>query len=359
MTRTDELLVDLVRRDLRGGVEPVDTYRRLTESQWKELYDFASRQGVLAIVYDALSSLPQDMRPPRKIQMSWIYNIDRIEHTYAVQKFTAAQLIRHLKEYKIKVMLLKGLGLSFYYRKPNHRECGDIDIWLYGHRSEADEILQKDLGIDIRCDNPHHSTFTINGIAVENHNTFIDLQARQHREIEDVLRYLADKDNRAIDIGGSEAYIPSPTFNAIYLLRHMAVHFAAVSIGLRHLVDWALFVENEGADVDWKKVREISERQGMERFADAVNALTVDKLGLDADIPNFIGTRNEEIERRIFDDILHPRYYNVQGSNLADDIRIRILRRLGNRWKHDLVYRDSFVATFIRSAVANLRILSK
>ncbi|MBP3482186.1 MAG: nucleotidyltransferase family protein [Alistipes sp.] len=355
MNRTDDIIIDLLRLYLWGGEARRDQFTDISPAQWKELFNIASRQGILALTYDAVCRLPKECLPPRRIQMSWIYNIDRIEQTYRIQKLAAKNLIELLEPYGIKVMLLKGIGLSFCYRKPEHRECGDIDIWLYGRQKEADEIINGKTGIEIYRNNPHHSTFTLYGVSIENHSTFIDLQARQHRELEAFLQKTAENETRTITLDGKTAYVPSPTFNAVYLLRHMAVHFAAVNIGLRHLADWVLFVSRDGDEVDWATVRKISERQGMTPFVDAVNAIAVDKLGLKADFPHFLGKRDEKIEKRILDDILHPRYRNMRGETFVSDILLRINRRFGNSWKHKLVYRDGFIPMLLNSAVSALR----
>lgn len=41
----------------------------------------------------------------------------------------------------IRLLLLKGLGLSRNYPVPAHRECGDIDIYLFGASDEGDRLL--------------------------------------------------------------------------------------------------------------------------------------------------------------------------------------------------------------------------
>lgn len=45
------------------------------------------------------------------------------------------------------MVLLKGYCLSLNYPKPNHRPCGDIDIYLCGDGDKADDLLLSERGI--------------------------------------------------------------------------------------------------------------------------------------------------------------------------------------------------------------------
>lgn len=73
---------------------------------------------------------------------------------------------------------------------------------------------------------------------------------------------IEDGDNKAI------AYLPSPYFHALFMLRHSASHFAAECIVIRHLLDWRYFVEK------------YAEQTNMHKFLDCLNAVCIDKLGL-------------------------------------------------------------------------------
>ena len=78
--------------------------------------------------------------------------------------------------------------------------------------------------------------------------------------------------------------LPLPDLNALFLMRHMAVHFAAVEIGLRHLSDWAVFLAADGRRVNWQELRAVYREHNMLRFADAVTGLCVRYLGVDPDV---------------------------------------------------------------------------
>ena len=85
-------------------------------------------------------------------------------------------------------------------------------------------------------------------------------------------------------------------------MRHMAVHFVLSGITLRHLTDWALFVAGSRSRIDWTEFRTAVREAGMQPFADCVQALCVDCLGMEpAWVPPF--RRHASLERRMLDDV--------------------------------------------------------
>lgn len=125
-------------------------------------------------------------------------------------------------------MLLKGYGVSLDYPIPAHRPCGDIDIWLFGQQEHADALLHREKGTAINLEKHHHTVFSLDGITVENHYDFLNVHAHaSNREIEKKLQELAAEPEKKVLLGEAPLYLPSVDFNALFLLRHTAGHFAA------------------------------------------------------------------------------------------------------------------------------------
>lgn len=80
------------------------------------------------------------------------------EEEYSNQWKIFLQLIQELSEHNIRVLLLKGLGLSKYYPVPSHRPTGDFDIYCYGRCLEVDNLfINQGICLDYSC--PKHSVF--------------------------------------------------------------------------------------------------------------------------------------------------------------------------------------------------------
>jgi len=220
-----ETLFLLLRRAL-GRPRPADeAFAGLPAAAWHALYRLAAAQGVLGIAWDGLrlleeaGGLPADGAPPRELRIGWSFNTAQDERRYARQRRTI-----------------------LCYPVPEHRPCGDIDIWLYGRQQEADALLRREKGIAIDEEKHLHTVFRIDGVMVENHYDFLNVHAHpSNRQLERMLRTYAAQPGEEIDVEGATVVLPSADFNALFLLRHAAAHFAAAEIGVRHLLDWVVF----------------------------------------------------------------------------------------------------------------------
>ncbi len=86
------------------------------------------------------------------------------------------------------MMVFKSFSCSLDCPKPNHRPCGDIDIWLFGDQKKADELI-KEKGSKVDNSHHHHTVFYWNGFMVEN---FVNVHAHQSsKELEVYLSNLA------------------------------------------------------------------------------------------------------------------------------------------------------------------------
>ena len=252
-------------------------------------------------------------------------------------------------------MLLKGYGLSLCYPVSEHRPCGDIDIWLFGRQQEADKLMRRYLGITIDEDVHHHTTFRFESILVENHYDFINVHAHaSNRKIERLLTEYAAEPGEKINLGDETFYLPPPQFNALFLLRHAAMHFAAEKIGMRHIVDWAMFIDRYSEKIDWKSLDAIAREMNMHRFLYCLNAIAIDCLGLDAvKVPAF--ERNTQLEQRVLSEILLPGFNEESPhGNMIRIIWFKFRRWWANRWKHRIVYREGLFRSFIQSVWSHL-----
>ncbi len=314
---------------------------------WDELYQSSSIHGVLALTWDVISSLPIEAQPPRDLRIKWAYNVSLIEQRYEQQVTALEKLAQIYNNHGIKMMLLKGYGLSLCYPKPEHRPCGDIDIWLYGDRKRADNIL-RERGIQISEDEHHHTVFSFNNIMIENHYDFINVHAhRSNIKIEKRLKKLAYQSNESVEVNGQILYLPNADFNALFLLRHAAAHFAAAEIGLRHIVDWALFINKYHNQIDWNALYTIANQQNMHNFLHCINAISVEYLGLNKTKIPFI-QRNQHLEERVLQDILTPEFSEKRpNGNILKILYFKYRRWWSNRWKHKIVYREGLFSTLI------------
>lgn len=253
----------------------------VTQESWERIYRMAADHGLSAVAWDGIRRLPAEQQPPREIRIRWALSAEKLEERYRHQQQTAGKLAARFSEEGLPMLLLKGLGLSCDYPVPEHRECGDIDIYLYGASDKGDRILHE-IGAYLYFDVPKHSEYVWDGVQIENHRTILNVRRnRTERELNAVLVRLLETEGTHDLAPGIQT--PPATFNAIFLIRHAAVHFQKEGIVLRHVCDWACFLVRHWDEIDHKLFRSAMEDYRMDRFADLMTAAAVRYLG--AEVP--------------------------------------------------------------------------
>ena len=302
-------------------------FENMVEVDYAALHSVAIKQGVVAIAWDkvlraiAAGEIEAEQQPSRAVKMQWALAVEQVERRYSKQAQVIEKLARFFAEHDIKMMILKGYGLSLNYPVPNHRQCSDVDIWLFEEvqkpdgsitkrsaQQRADNLLREHFNIEIDEEKHHHTVFYVDGVMVENHYDFLNIHSHHsNRIIEQRLQQLTQQPMAQVAVGEATVYLPSADFHALFMLRHSASHFAAEKIALRHLLDWRYFVEKEHGQIDWTALKQIATETNMHRFLDCVNAICIDKLGLPEHcVPPF--EREPKLVERVWREILQPEF---------------------------------------------------
>lgn len=334
--------LDLVRQGIGKGCNS-----SISSYDWPRIQEIASEQGLSAVVLDGIEQLPDQQKPPKIFLLEWIgETLQGYEYRYDQYCKAIAELAGFYNRHGYKMMVLKGYACSIDWPKPDHRPCGDIDIWQFGKQKEADEALAKERGIEIDASHHHHTVFYWGEFMVENHYDFINIYHHQsNKEYEMLLKELANDETHEIVVNGEKVYIPSPNLHAAFMLKHIISDFAAVGISLRQLLDWAFFVKAHGKDVDWQWLHNILERFGMLNICNIFNAICVEDLGFEASI--FHGVQfNPQIKDKVLQDILFPEFPRELPSHLFPRLIYKYRRWRGNAWKHELCYNENLLSAF-------------
>jgi hypothetical protein len=363
---TQNFLFELLRYGLGKSAE----CRIPDDVDWERVKTLSQRQGVEGIALDGIDKCYNQGREidiDLETKFEWIGDVQQMESVYNHHKNIVVKLAKFYQNHGIKMMLMKGIGLSFDYPVPNHRPCGDIDIYLYGDLEKGDKLIHENLGITIDKDQHKHTIFEIDGVTVENHYDFANYHKhRSSKKLDEWLKVDANaniletfgtseharaNDNVNLDLD-ENVYLPSARFNAIFLIRHAASHFAAEQITLRHLLDWAFFVEKHYDEVDWDWQWKICQEQNMHQFLLAINIICVRYLGFDASL--FRTGGDAELTERVLQEILQPEFQEENPKGMLPYIMSRGRRWWANRWKHKIVYPEGMMATFMSQVSAHL-----
>ena len=331
MTVLEQQLVQLIRISITGRPEPFSS-----KIDWTEMMHYSSNQGVLGVAFGAIEHLPEEDRPHIDFIMDWMRQITYLESINKIHKDVIGEIASFLHKHDIRMLLLKGYGLSLFWPKPDSRPIGDIDIYTFGKWEETDKLICQKLGIKSNTSHHKHSELHYKGKAIENHYEFLNVHAhRSTAEIEDILH---EELNAYPDKEIPNLYYPSCRFNALYLLRHSGEHFASTSMKLRLVLDWAFFVKSNS--VDWQWLLEILDRVGMKQYLAVLNAICVRHLGFSAELFPELPVEDALVERSL-NDILHPEVKREKHSVFFREIVFRFKRWWKNGWKNEMVYREN------------------
>lgn len=317
------------------------------EFDWASINALAERQGLSAIIVDGIEKLPVSQRPAKEELLQMIGQVVQgYENRYELYLHTIAELAGFYREHGLIMMVLKGYACSLNWPKPEHRPCGDIDIWLFGKHKEGDFLLETEKGIKVDKSHHHHTVSYWRDFMVENHYDFINVHAhKSNAELEKAFKKLASDNSHYIEEYGERLYLPSPNLHALFLVKHMASHFASSEISLRQVLDWAFFVEKHNKEIDWEWLSGVLETYGMKEFFNLINAICVDDLGFRADLFPEIRFL-PDMKDKVLNDIIEPAYATAEPKNYFLRFLYKLRRWEGNSWKHELCYDESRWSAF-------------
>lgn len=323
---------------------------------WSNVMLLSQKHGVETITLDGLqycydNNIPTDIDINTKLE--WVGAGQLQEQQFASHERLIAELAKFYAQHNIRMMVLKGWGLSLNYPVPCHRSCSDLDIYLFGEQKRADKLLCEELGINVDNTHHHHSVFIYKGLSVENHYDFLNVYAHlSSRKIEKRLKELAEKATSYKMKDGTEVWLPSADFNALFILRHTASHFAGSAMNIRQIIDWGLFVKNHHDEVDWDSLLPLVKELNMHHFYDAQNYICYHYLGFDKSL--FLMIEGEEYGERVFQDLFNEENMKPKEKGFIKYIYSRYKKWWANRWKHRIVYPEGLFTTFVVQAASHL-----
>jgi len=345
---------------VRLGIGTSSTVSLPERINWDEIQALASRQGLSAIVLDGIEELRKRnsrVDLPKTVITQWIGEVlNGYEYRYELYRRAIAEMAGFYHKHSIKMMVLKGYGCSLDWPRPEHRPSGDIDIWQFGKQKEADLLLTKQKGIEVNQDEHHHTVFYWRDFMVENHyDMLITYAVKTNMKLEPILKELAMDDTRTTELYGETVYLPSAKFNAVFLLRHMLMHFVAVGISLRLLLDWAFFWEKHGKEVDIVWYKKLLDEYHMTSFFNIINAICVEDLGFSACVFPMVQF-NPNLKEEVLNDIMSPEYDKLEAHqpNPINRIIFKYKRWKAGQWKRDLCYQEGALSSFLWSVRCHL-----
>lgn len=319
-TKELDIAFALVRGALEGRPAQVEGLMPDAGGWWR-IFRLMQQNHVAALTADTMAALAV----PREVKIPWLAECDKAVRRYRYQLAVQQEIVDILQAHGVETMVLKGTHTAQYYPVPERREFGDLDLYFYKQHREADAVAREVLKVELSNESHHHSKYDYRGVTVESHYDYLNRHYPPSNRGYDMLL---------------KAYIPCPILEVLFLVRHMAGHFAASRITLRDLVDWALLCRAQRDEVDWPFVETVVEKYGMMDFVLAVSAVAERRLGIEPPPPFFDdGTVDDGTVERIARDIVYGTVEDHAGDGIGR-LGWKLRRWNALRWKRRMVYKE-------------------
>ena len=326
----------------------------LTSKDWWRLFRLMQQNHVTALTADTVAALDV----PREVMIPWLSEQQKDKDWYRYQLEVQEEIVGLMAKHGIETMVLKGTHTAQYYPVPETREFGDLDLYFYDKHDEADALAHKILKVSVSNEAHHHSKYNYRGVTVESHYDFLNTHyPPSNRRYEALLKGLVG--NSQLSTLNSQL----STFEILFLLRHMACHFAASRITLRDLVDWALTCRALHDKADWQLIEKTISDYGMTDFVAALNTIAEQRLGLPTPqslevsksrslevlkSQNIEVTKSRSLEVTLEKDLLYGTVSDHSSDGPARLVwKLRRWRAL--RWKRRMVFSDTPLRLWLAS----------
>lgn len=319
-------------------------FEDMSSSEWEELFQLTSDQGVMAITLEGIKN--SDLKPNDMVLIKWFGYANIIENKYKQHLSLARELTDYWAQKGIRTMVFKGLALCQYYPNPAQREFGDFDCYLFNDKNDAFEagnIAAKEIGASVDDSWYKHSKISYKELTVENHHFFTaarkgKTERRLNKQLVDILgdgSPLARLDNTNI-------FLPHVEFEGLFYLYHALNHFLVEGINLRHFCDWAFWLKANQSKINWNSFYAQCKEYKYERFVNVLNEIAIKYFGLKISNPEIIQklgeTANIELlADRVIDNTL---FVDSKIYNKGKSVWSQRLSVITNAFKYSWKYRE-------------------
>ena len=302
LTQTQKTVLDLLSVSLFGRKKdfPGDT-------DWGEVWRESFFQAVSSFCFSSFDfSLISDNTLILEIK-----KLCKDQFLEAVSRYNShIKLDELLSSNNIPYTIIKGCASSEYYPEPLIRPVGDVDFLVNKDDLErAGEVLAKS---GMKKEQRNHVCHEVwhgeDGVRYEMH---FEPSGVPHGKPGELIRsFLSDAVQSAVKTETSlgNMNVPDTFHHGLIILLHTAHHITGEGVGLRHICDWAVFIEELSDDEFLSLFKEKLNQCGLWNFALILTSLCV----------KYLGCRNRSWLDRIDEILLENLMLDIfKGGNLG------------------------------------------
>lgn len=299
MTLEQKALLLLMADSLRQ--QPTDG-AALKDLNWKAVAREAYAQAVPLLFFDSIAHLQAEIP-----EESWNRSFTLARRGTARNirtAFTQQELAEIMEKGGFPYVILKGEAASAYYPVPELRQLGDVDFITPPDFMEKTAAMMQEKGYAycINEDDHHHQLFR-DKERLEMHTELAGMPEGQFGKDVDKFLETLYTDRRYVDRGESSFYAPSHAHHGLILVLHMQHHMICGGFGLRHLMDWACYI-NQTAEADfWQtQLLPLLSKIGLRYFTAVITKMAA--MYLQTACPEWAQTADEQVCRELMEELI-------------------------------------------------------
>ncbi len=273
----------------------------LTKINMETLFQEAAAQTVLALAFDALPSEAEQLHA--EVYGKWKRYAFAIMQRNIQQMRANTSLEALFRKNGIPFCIMKGFASDYYYGEKKHlRQMGDIDFLVPSKRIEdAKQLLVAHGFVYLEKSERHdfHLAFQKDGELYEMHKGIDSLTELD----KDTEKYFSDLFSTAakVEFDTGKLTIPDKFTHGLIMLWHMKRHMlTGGGVGLRHLCDWAVFV-NGFKNEEWVSLfEEKLQKAKLWKFAQTLSKVSMRYLKMQ-EKEWFSGVEDEMADQLLWD----------------------------------------------------------
>jgi hypothetical protein len=263
---------------------------------WDNLLKYAQAHHVKGLIYCALPEKYNLTNIDKNTLEKWkrdtmLTGIGQLKHISQV-----SNILSIFNEYRIPVIVLKGLVVREFYPRPELRTMCDADILVKKADLQKIKQLLEGQGYIEGESSPIHISYTnsSNHSHIEIHWTIVDKRFFKIGYDEEVEMW---NHAETIKVGQSEVLSLSLEDLALHLCNHMAVHMLTSGFGIRQLCDLVLLVEKKGDQINWQSFYHKGKEWGIEKFIIVIFLICQGLFQMN--IPNELKKYSPHVDRKL------------------------------------------------------------
>ena len=303
-----------------------------SDKEWKALSDMAKKQSLVGVCFAGLQRLGADADEgfarigiSEMLYLTWMGMTAKIQQKNQTVDEQCVALQKRLSADGLRSSILKGQGVASLYSEHLRglRQSGDIDIYVQGGMKKVLSYCTEKFG--------KVSWDYINAHAPFYEDTEVELHWRvqamtnlyTNRRLQKWLKEheLSILQGNEADLGCGKVVVPTPEFDAFYILLHCYHHMFESGLGLRQLMDYYFVLREYSKISQTGSITKVFEQFGLERFASAVMWIMKYVFGMEDKY--LLCEPNEEEGRFILNEVM-------QNGNFGhhDERKIKVKSKL-------------------------------